>query len=159
MKILIVSDTHRRDDVFLQVYNKEKPVDLLIHAGDAEGSEDYFEALTDAPMYYVAGNNDFFTLAPFDETFQIAGRTVFLTHGHHYYVSTSEQKVAEEARARGASILIYGHTHRPVIRQDGDLLILNPGSLAYPRQIGRRPSYIVAETDEAGEIHPEIRYL
>ena len=159
MKILIVSDTHRKDDIFAQVLKKESPVDLVIHAGDAEGSEDYFEALTDAPFYYVAGNNDYFSDAPFDITFWIGSESVFLTHGHHYYVSTSEQRVEEEARARGASVLIYGHTHRPVIRQEEGLLIMNPGSLAYPRQPGRKPSYIVAEADDKGRLQPEIRYL
>ena len=159
MKILIVSDTHRKDDIFAQVLKKESPVDLIIHAGDAEGSEDYFEALTDAPFYYVAGNNDFFSDAPYDITFRVGSETVFLTHGHHYYVSTSEQRVVEEALARGASVLIYGHTHRPVLRQEEGLLIMNPGSLAYPRQIGRRPSYIVAKLSDSGKLQPEIRYL
>lgn len=34
MKILIVSDTHRRDANLVEVLKKEKPLDLLIHLGD-----------------------------------------------------------------------------------------------------------------------------
>lgn len=41
MKILIVSDTHRKDGNLQWVMEKEKPFDMLIHLGDAEGSEQY----------------------------------------------------------------------------------------------------------------------
>ena len=41
MKILVVSDTHRKDDGLKMVIEKEKPLDMLIHLGDAEGSERY----------------------------------------------------------------------------------------------------------------------
>ena len=39
MRILIVSDTHRKNENFLKVVEKEAPFDLLIHCGDIEGSE------------------------------------------------------------------------------------------------------------------------
>ena len=39
MKILIVSDTHRKDDNLKKVIEKTSPLDMLIHLGDAEGSE------------------------------------------------------------------------------------------------------------------------
>ena len=41
MKILIVSDTHRRHTNLETVLEREKPIDLMIHLGDAEGAEDY----------------------------------------------------------------------------------------------------------------------
>ena len=40
MKILIISDTHRKHDNLLKVLERECPVDLLIHLGDAEGYDD-----------------------------------------------------------------------------------------------------------------------
>ena len=43
MKILIVSDTHRRDGNLQTVIEKTAPFDMLIHLGDAEGSEDRIE--------------------------------------------------------------------------------------------------------------------
>ena len=39
MKILIVSDTHRKDDNLKRVIEEQLPLDMLIHLGDAEGSE------------------------------------------------------------------------------------------------------------------------
>ena len=159
MKILIVSDTHRKDNIFYKVLAAEKPIDMLIHAGDAEGSEQSFQKAAGVPMHCVAGNNDFFTECPDEELFNIGTFKAFLAHGHRYYVSASEELLQDEARAQGAQILIYGHTHRPVARQEDGLLILNPGSLAYPRQIGRQPSYIVLETEGEEIVRCEIRYL
>ena len=40
MRILIVSDTHRKHENLKRVLENVSPVDLLIHLGDAEGYED-----------------------------------------------------------------------------------------------------------------------
>ena len=82
-----------------------------------------------------------------------------LNHGHYYYVAMSEERLKEEARARGADIVMYGHTHRPSLTRDVDLITLNPGSVAYPRQEGRRPSYMVMELDEDGNVEILQEYL
>jgi hypothetical protein len=65
----------------------------------------------------------------------------------------------EEARSRGVDIVMYGHTHKPVIDTSGGMIAVNPGSLTYPRQAGRRPSYILMELDEEGKAHFSIHYL
>ena len=39
MKILIVSDTHRKNENYMKVLQKVGRVDLVIHLGDIEGSE------------------------------------------------------------------------------------------------------------------------
>ena len=62
MKILIVSDTHRKEDNFEKVLNIEKNIDMLIHLGDVEGSEDYIRSIVACPCYMVAGNNDYFSM-------------------------------------------------------------------------------------------------
>jgi hypothetical protein len=54
---------------------------------------------------------------------------------------------------------MYGHTHRPEVSFDENLMVLNPGSLTYPRQEGRSPSYIVLEMNEKNCIGYSIRYL
>ena len=80
------------------------------------------------------------------------GRHIFITHGHYYYVAMSEERLKEEARERGADIVMYGHTHKPSLTREEDLITLNPGSVAYPRQQGRRPSYMVMELEPEGEV-------
>ena len=39
MKILIVSDTHRKDVNLKEILERSGRLDMLIHLGDAEGSE------------------------------------------------------------------------------------------------------------------------
>ena len=84
---------------------------------------------------------------------------VLLTHGHYYYASMGPEQLFEEAEARGFDIVMYGHIHRPVLEQKGEITVLNPGSLSYPRQDGRKPSYILMELDSQGTAHYTINYL
>ena len=66
MKILIVSDTHGRDEKLEAAVAVEQPFDYLIHCGDVEGREFFIEALAECPCTIVAGNNDFFSDLPRD---------------------------------------------------------------------------------------------
>ncbi len=159
MKILVVSDTHGRNEALKELLGRVKPIDMLIHCGDAEGSEDYIRTVAECPVHIVAGNNDFFSELPKEEEFCIGKYHVLLTHGHYYYISMGTEMLKEDARARGFNLVMFGHTHRPYLEQDPDITILNPGSLSYPRQEGRRPSYIMIDIDRNGEAHFAINYL
>lgn len=162
MKILIVSDTHRRDGGLTQVLNKTGAVDMLIHCGDVEGSEGFIRKTAGCPVHMVAGNNDFFSELPREEEFLIGDYKVWLTHGHNYYVSMGNESIKEEAENRGVNIVMYGHTHKPVIDRGKnvmDITAVNPGSLSYPRQEGRRPSYILMELDREGKAHYHLNFL
>ena len=160
MKILIVSDTHRKNENLEIVLEQEKPIDLLIHLGDGEGCEDYIEVLAECPLEIVAGNNDFFTELPGEKMISIGKYKVLLTHGHYYYVNTGIVRLKEEALDRGVDIVMYGHTHRPVVDlEDDGIIAINPGSLSYPRQEGHRPSYIIMEIDNEDEVNFSIAYL
>ena len=159
MKILIVSDTHRHDENLELVLQKEKNIDILIHLGDVEGSEDYIRAIANCPCYMVAGNNDYFSTLNKEIKTDIAGHSVLLTHGHHYYVSLGYETLESEAIAQGIDIVMFGHTHRPVVEKKDEVTLINPGSLSYPRQEGKQPSYIIMEIDDENEIHYTIKYL
>lgn len=159
MKVLIVSDTHRKDENLKAVLEKENPIDRLIHLGDIEENESVIQQIVGCPADIVSGNNDFMGNLPKEKEIMLGKYRVLLTHGHYYYVSLDTKMLRREARARNFDIAMYGHTHRPRIEEREDIVLLNPGSLSYPRQEGRKPSYIVMETDESGDAHYEIRYL
>ena len=159
MKVLIVSDTHGRDAALKNLLEKIKPIDLLVHCGDVEGSENYIRDLAGCPVQMVAGNNDFFCDLPREEEFYIGTYHVLLTHGHYYYISMGTQMLKEDARARGFDIVMFGHTHRPCLEQDEGITLLNPGSLSYPRQEGRRPSYMIMDVDPEGQAHFTVNYI
>ena len=63
MKVLIVSDTHRKNENYFKVLQIHKP-DLVIHCGDVEGSEHILAQAADCPVQIVLGNNDFFSSLP-----------------------------------------------------------------------------------------------
>lgn len=159
MKILIISDTHRRNENFLQLLERVGPIDLLVHCGDVEGSEYLISEAADCPVHMVQGNNDFFSQLPRELEFTVEDYKVWVTHGHSYYVSMNYEILKEEARAREVDVVMCGHTHRPVIDREKDLTLINPGSLSYPRQDNRRPSYVLMEIDRNGEAHYTLNYL
>ena len=82
-----------------------------------------------------------------------------MTHGHSYHVSMGVVRLREEAKRRKADIVMFGHTHKPYVDTEGDLTIINPGSLSYPRQEGRRASYIVMEIDADQKVSFEVKFL
>ncbi len=159
MRILIVSDTHGRNEDYLKLVRSLKPLDMVVHCGDIEGSEYTINQAVMCPVLMIAGNNDFFTQLPREREFTIGKYKVWMTHGHTYGVSAGKGMLKMEARARGVDIVMFGHTHRPFLEIEEGLITLNPGSLSYPRQDGRKPSYAIMELDEAGKAHFEIAYL
>lgn len=159
MKILVVSDTHRRHDNYFKALELEKPLDMVIHCGDAEGSEYLIEEAAGCPLLIVLGNNDFFSNLPREIETEIGGKKVLVTHGHNYYISMGSEQLKDEARSRGMDIVFFGHTHRPVVDREKDLIAVNPGSLSYPRQDGKRPSYVVMEGSAEEGFSFQIRFL
>ncbi len=159
MKILIVSDTHGRHGNLDEVLEREGKIDMLIHLGDVEHDEHYIETIAQWPVHMIAGNNDFFSYLPSEKEIKIGKYRVFMTHGHGYYVSMNTRRLRDEAKARGVDIVLFGHTHKPYIDVEGDLKVINPGSLSYPRQEGRRASYIVMEINANGNADFELKFV
>lgn len=161
MKILIVSDTHRKDGNLYDVIEKEKPLDMLIHLGDAEGSEHVIADWLNegCELVMVQGNNDFFSSLDREIELDLGPHRAFLTHGHYYNVSLDVDCLWEEAKDRGCDIAMFGHTHRPYLEEREGITLLNPGSLSYPRQEGRMPSYIVMELADDGTTKYHMMFL
>jgi putative phosphoesterase len=160
-KILILSDTHRSDDNMKRVIQEEAPVDMIIHLGDAEGSEYLIPewANEDCEIVAVRGNNDFFSSLDNEIELDLGPHRIFLTHGHYYNVSFGVEDLYDEAVARNCDIAMYGHTHRPFLDTIDGVTILNPGSLSYPRQSGHQPSYMVMEMDDDGKCQFRLYFL
>ena len=159
MKILIVSDTHKKHDNLVRILEQEENIDLMIHLGDSEGYEDYIAELAGCPLEIVSGNNDFFTDLDREKVLEVGKYQVLITHGHYYYVAMGGEDLKKEALGRGMDIVMFGHTHRPLLDYSKGIVTLNPGSVSFPRQEGRRPSYALMELDQEGEAHFKIKYL
>lgn len=160
-KILVVSDNHRKLDNIYQLLEENPDISYFIHLGDGEGSEDAIR--THLPKgcesYFVQGNNDFFAYLPKEIEMRLGKERLFLTHGHLYGVGFDLQGLADEARARNCSMALFGHTHRPFSRMVNGVLCINPGSINFPRQENRKPSYAMFYLDKKGNLRTEAKYI
>ena len=160
MKVLVVSDSHGRHDLLRNAIGQEAPIDMLIHAGDIEGDLNrILGPKREYTIHAVAGNMDWGDGLESSQVFDMGGHKVFLVHGHHYGVHYTMANLREAAESCHADVAIFGHTHIPVCERQGDMLILNPGSLTYPRQAGHRPSYILLTVSDGGAPDAKLLYL
>ncbi len=159
MKILVISDTHGYIDRVAEALRRERPVDAVIHCGDIEGQEHMLEKIAGCPCYMVTGNNDWASHLKREITTSFDNVRVFITHGHRYGVSLGNERIREEADSRQVDLCLFGHTHRPVVETSGGLTLMNPGSLSYPRQAGRKPTYGIIETGGRQGLRCSIRQL
>lgn len=161
MRILIVSDTHRSLYTLEKILRDEPSFDMMIHCGDIEGQEDIIFEMTgpECACVLVPGNNDFMSYLPRERSFEIEGLNIWVTHGHSYYVSIDPSIIREEAQARNVNVVMFGHTHKPLVKYEEGVYLINPGSLTYPRQEGRRASYIVMYANKGKAPEFEIKYL
>ena len=105
MKVLIVSDTHGRDENLERAVMMETPFDMLVHCGDVEGREIFIEALVDCPCCIVSGNNDFFSDLPREEEIDIDGNKVELTEEDLLIETAQTEGYVTESEGETAVVL------------------------------------------------------
>ncbi len=130
MRIVVMSDSHRRVSALLDIIEKHKEnADLFLFLGD--GNDDLDEVLAmhpDINIDRVSGNCDFCSPYPASKVIDFAGKKILFTHGHPYYVKHGYQDIQREARSIGADIVLFGHTHTPYIEIVDSIHYMNPGS-------------------------------
>lgn len=160
MKILILSDSHGNHDLVRKAIGQEAPIDMLIHAGDVEGDlEKILGKKRDYEIRAVAGNMDWSDKLEDDQCFSVGRHVIYLAHGHRFGVHGGTRRLTERAKGIGADIVIYGHTHVPDYGTENDVLVINPGSIAKPRQNGWQKTYAVMTIDESGKVDVEFKHL
>jgi uncharacterized protein len=131
----LISDTHGlvRPDVFAAFDG----VGVIFHAGDVGGREVLHILSKIAPVQAVFGNMDWrddpSLTGHFTET--VGGVTVHVSHGHELGSPTPTALL----RRYDAQVIVYGHTHRPLVAEAGGRLVVNPGA-AGPRRFDLMPS-------------------
>ena len=103
-------------------------------------------------MRAVFGNTDVAGEPGLDDRIEmtVGGRTIHVSHGHELGAPTPSRLLA---RYR-ADILVYGHTHKPLVERAGPRLVINPGA-AGPRRFNLKPSVArltIAGADAGAEI-------
>ena len=135
MLIGVISDTHipyRATNIPKKVFEEFKDVDLILHAGDIEELSVLDELKKIAPVKAVNGNCDYHPALNDYEVMKIENVKIGLTHGT-VYPKGDTQQLYYLAKELGVDVLISGHTHKSLIKQVNDVLLLNPGSPTQPR--------------------------
>jgi putative phosphoesterase len=126
MRVGVISDTHGllRPEARRALHGVER----ILHAGDI-GDAEILAALGEiAPVTAVVGNNDhgpWTRSLPGTTDVRLGSVTVLLTH--------IVAQLAVDPADAGASVVVYGHSHRPESVRRGRVLYFNPGS-AGPRR-------------------------
>ena len=159
MKVLITSDTHGAHKALEIALAQMEPIDMFIHLGDFEDGLDYINKIVKCEKHIIGGNNDFFSRLPREKEFFIGSKKVFISHGHKYGIWSGVDNLVNAGKSRKADIIMFGHTHCPYLDVREDMTILNPGSISYPRQQGREPTFILINISKDGSIKYDIYYL
>lgn len=147
MRIAVFSDTHGRCGGMLSGARRVRP-DVLVHLGDCvRDAEELRRAFPEIPLYSVSGNCDYCCDIPDKLLFMAGPVSVFASHGHRYGVKYGLDRLLLQARLRGTGLVLFGHTHIPLLLEDGGMQIMNPGTAG---GIGAEPSFGVADISDSG---------
>lgn len=132
MRLGIISDTHGL--LRPEVFDVFREVDHILHAGDVGAWELIVELQAVAPVTAVYGNTDgteLRTRLPQVAALQLDGFDIVVTHGDQ--LGSPTPAGLHEAFPE-AEIILYGHTHKPVLELvDRTVTVMNPGSAGQRR--------------------------
>jgi putative phosphoesterase len=155
MRLGVISDTHGL--LRPQVFDAFAEVDHILHAGDVGPATILTELEALAPVTAVYGNTDRDELRerlPQVATLELDGFDIVVTHGDQLGTPTPEKL---NAAFPDAQIIIYGHTHRPLLTiVDVVVTVMNPGGAGH-RRFGLPPSVGILELEPG--IPPRGRLL
>jgi hypothetical protein len=147
VRLGVISDTHGL--LRPEVFDAFAEVDHILHAGDIGSLDLLAELEALAPVTAVYGNTDGFDVrqrVPQIARVELDGFDIVVTHGDQFGSPTPEKLNAAFPEAQ---ILVYGHTHRPLLTiVDVVVTVMNPGG-AGARRFGLPPSVGIMEL-EAG---------
>ena len=148
----LISDTHGllRPEVFEAL----EGVDQILHAGDV-GEGVLVELQAIAPVRAVFGNTDPPGTPGLVDAVQLelGGLSIHVSHGHELG-SPTPARLLERYHA---DVIVYGHTHKPLIERSGRHLIVNPGA-AGPRRFDLKPS-VARMTIDQGKADVQLIWL
>jgi putative phosphoesterase len=155
MRLGVISDTHGL--LRPQVFDAFAEVDCILHAGDVGNPTILTDLEALAPVTAVYGNTDGAELRsslPRVAALRLDGFDIVVTHGDQLGSPTPESL---NAAFPDAQIIVFGHTHRPLLTLvDVVVTVMNPGG-AGARRFNLPPSVGILELEPG--IPPRGRLL
>lgn len=155
MRLGVISDTHGQ--LRPQVFDVFANVDHILHSGDVGKPEILIDLEAVAPVTAVWGNTDgpdIRARLSRVATIELEGFAVVVTHGDQLGSPTPDGLIA---LFPDADIIVYGHTHRPLLQLvDDAVTVMNPGAAGPPR-FNLKPSVGIMELEPG--IPPRARIV
>ena len=136
MKVLVLSDSHGRPGALRRAIEAENPQALLFLGDGLSDAEKMREEYPLLPIFTVPGNCDWGSLDEPERLIELDGVRILMLHGHTRGVKYNGMNAYYAAKEMGAQVLLYGHTHRPMVDYDGATYSMNPGSIRYTGTYG-----------------------
>lgn len=149
-RILIVSDSHGYDSTLSTIFWHAESIgklDGVLHLGD--GYRDMQPYLGMYPHVLQVGGNCDFLIDEREHFVTCFGVPMLMTHGHFDHVKYGYDDLADRAKAMGAKIALFGHTHQGFFGEHHGILMMNPGA-ACDGHFG------MLTVSDKGEIHGQL---
>ncbi len=128
-RLIVLSDSHGDVDAIRRVLTAEKTIGAVVYLGD--GMRDLEQVMSEFKglrFYAVRGNCDFHSFEPIDALAPFDRVIAYYTHGHMHGVKYELEALIKAASVRGATLALFGHTHKPYCEQHQGITLFNPGS-------------------------------
>lgn len=141
MLVAVISDTHNNSSAIREVKKYISNADILLFLGDGEEDLKSISEGFTGIVYAVSGNCDFACKNPKEMVVEVLDKRILICHGHRYNVKSEYNSIYYRGMELEVDIVLFGHTHLPIIEEAGDLLLMNPGSVShgngpYKRSLG-----------------------
>lgn len=158
MKITVIADTHMpkmAKELPARLRQELHTTDLIIHAGDWNSIDVVQMLAAYAPVKGVYGNIDSREIIeqfPAREILHISGHKIGVVHGHGTG-KTTEKRALDAFSDDDVDMIIFGHSHIPMVKYFKKILLLNPGSATDKRKL---PYYSFAVMNISRDIQAEM---
>ncbi len=151
MKIAVISDTHGNLENLSVLSNKiKKFVNIVIHLGDDSPDTEILEKnglnVIKVPGVYES----IYTLPDTRRRIiqEFSGKKFLITHTCSKHNNDLSSEPGPEQLSKEVDIILFGHTHIPVIEIDQSKKIwINPGHLKVSDKRGYPPSYAILDIE------------
>jgi putative phosphoesterase len=157
LKIAVTGDTHGQINKVIKAIKKHQ-ADAIIFTGDYIRDAKHLSKQLQLPVYAVAGNCDPPGAGELEKQVELAGKKLFITHGHRLGVKRGLQSLYYRTQEVEAQVAVFGHTHTPFCKNVEGTWLINPGSPTYPRGLSLKGTYVII-TVENDKFYPVVWQL
>ena len=125
-KIIVTSDTHGKTETLYHILKERKDADMFIHLGDYVSDAERASQRLGIDVICVKANGDVGSQLPLSREISVEKTKILAVHGHLQRVKYSLLRLSFEAQESKADVVLFGHTHIPMVEKNG-ILYVNPG--------------------------------